>query len=142
MARKSVAAKTVQPVISLPKKIPEPPEHLTERQGEIWRLVMASPVGDMLTSDGFPLLVEYARCITHCDRVAQQIDEFDDGWLADDEGLKRLDLLMKMQDRLQNRIGALATKLRITPQSRALNTTATTISTKGSKRKPWQFEND
>lgn len=142
MARKSLEAKNVQAVISLPKKIPEPPTNLTGDQGELWRMVMASPAGDMITQDAFPVLSEYCRCITFADTVAVELNKFDPSWAIEDDGLERWNRLLAMQDRLSGRISSLATKLRITPQTRVWKQTAGSIANKSAKRKPWQFEGD
>lgn len=142
MSRKSTAAKAVAPVVTLPKKIPEPPKHLTADQGQIWRLVMAAPAGDMVTPDSYPVLAEYCRLVVQSNQVAAELDEFDPDWATDDEGLRRWETLLKMHDRIVGRIVSVATKLRITPQTRTQQATAGTISRKGGGRKPWQFEND
>ena len=46
-----------------------------------------------------PLLEMYVRPIVNARIIAEQIAAFDPAWLADDDGLKRYDDLMKMAER-------------------------------------------
>lgn len=141
MARKSASDKAVAPVVSLPLRLPDPPKNLSVAQSEIWKLVIASRSGDMIAPEAYPVLVEYCRSITAADMIAEQIDHFDPLWIAEDDGLKRWDKLLGMQDRVSAKVASLATKLRITPQTRIHKEKAGTIASKGGgQRKPWQYE--
>lgn len=135
--RKSAAQLSVAAVTDL-TQIPPPPEHITEVQGEVWRMVMASDAGTMIHTEAYPVLVEYCRSIEKADMLAKQIEKFDPNWIADDEGLRRYDKLLSMQDRLSRTITSLGVKLRITPSTRyQANTAARKVGTAGSGRKPW-----
>lgn len=120
---------------------PDPPPCLTPDQAATWRTVVASRAGDMLPPEAHPVLVEYCRSVASADAVAAQLDGFDLETVATDDGLKRWDKLLGMQDRVAAKVAALATKLRMTPQSRIRATAAGRIGAKGGgQRKPWQTE--
>ena len=138
--RKSGAALSVVPATIGLEVLPSPPEHLTDAQSAIWRMVMASRGGDLIAVEAYPVLVEYCRLVDGANQVAEQLAEFDPEWAKADEGLKRWDKLLGMQDRLTGRITSVATKLRLTPQSRYVPHAAGRHAERGEKRRPWESE--
>lgn len=140
--RKSASALAIADPVQELERIPEPPSYLTPYQEDIWRLVMASRGGDLIAPESFPVLVEYCRAVSGANQVAAQLDEFDPEWSKDDEGLKRWDKLLAMQDRLAAKVAMLAGKLRLTPSSRVQAISAGRHADKGAKRKPWEVEDD
>ena len=138
--RKSAAALAVAEPVQELQKLPEPPSYLTPEQEDVWRLVVASRGGDLIAPESFPVLVEYCRQVISANQVAAQLDSFDPEWSKDDEGLKRLDKLLAMQDRLAGKVASLAAKLRLTPSSRVQAISAGRHADKGAKRKPWEFD--
>ncbi len=139
--RKAQAALSVAQVTEL-KQIAKPPKHLTTTQSDIWRVVMASSAGDYIQAEAYPVLVEYCRAVENADRIAKEIEEFDFSWSREDDGLKRLDKMLQMHDRIQGKIAALSVKLRLTPSTRVHPETAGTSERHASKRKPWQFDGE
>ncbi len=137
--RKSKASLTVAPVTEL-RQIPEPPEQLTPKQGELWRTVMASSAGGFIKVEAHPVLIEYCRAATNGDMVASELNRFDPSWAQDDEGLQHWNKLLQIQDRVQGRVASLAVKLRLTPSSRVRPETAGRAERNHSGKKPWQFE--
>lgn len=137
--RKSAAALAVAEPVQELQKLPEPPSYLTPEQEDVWRLVVASRGGDLIAPESFPVLVEYCRQVISANQVAAQLDAFDPEWAKDDEGLKRWDKLLAMQDRLAGKVASLAAKLRLTPSSRVQAISAGRHADKGAKRKPWEF---
>ena len=122
-------------------KLPPPPKHLTEAAGDTWRMVMASRSSEMIEPEAYPVLVEYCRSIEQADKIASEIGRFDASWLTDDDGLKRYDKLLAMQDRLTKVITSTAVKLRLTPSTRFDSGTAGRVGAKkGGTQKPWQIE--
>ena len=105
-----------------------------------WRLVVASRGGDLIAPESFPVLVEYCRQVISANQVAAQLDAFDPEWAKDDEGLKRWDKLLAMQDRLAGKVAMIAGKLRLTPSSRVQAISAGRNADKGAKRKPWEYD--
>lgn len=138
--RKSAAALAVAEPVQELQKLPEPPSYLTPEQEDVWRLVVASRGGDLIAPESFPVLVEYCRQVISANQVAAQLDAFDPEWAKDDEGLKRWDKLLAMQDRLAGKVASLAAKLRLTPSSRVQAISAGRHADKGAKRKPWEFD--
>src|SRR4051812_44557753 len=114
--RKSAASLAV--VTSLPGQRPEPPAELTAEQAEEWRAVGATRRADWFSGNNQELLVAYCRHIVLTRRVSEQIDRFDPAWMADDDGLKRFDKLGAMLERHTRTIASLATRMRLTQQSR------------------------
>jgi hypothetical protein len=67
--------------------------------------------------------------------------DFTIGWAVSEEGLKRWNTLLLMQDRVQARLSSLATKLRISPQTRTHKDRAGTIFQDHTDApRPWNFE--
>lgn len=131
--RTSSAELQIAPVVHL-RPIPKAPEHLTESQSDIWCLVMNSRAGELITPESYPVVVEYCRAVVAADQVAQELDEFKPEWRKTDEGLRRWDKLLAMQDRLAGKIASLAVKLRITPSTRVHPEKAGT-----NARKDWEI---
>lgn len=142
MSRKSLEAKSVSAVIELTRKLPEPPEILTEEQADTWRLVINSCAGDMISPESYPILVEYCRSISAANAIAKQLDSFDPGWIDEADGLLRWDKFLSIQNRVSARMVSLATKLRITPQVRIHKEKAGLAAAKSGKPRPWQFESE
>lgn len=138
--RKSAASLAVAEPVQELQKLPEPPSYLTPEQEDVWRLVVASRGGDLIAPESFPVLVEYCRAVISANQVAAQLDAFDPEWAKDDEGLKRWDKLLAMQDRLAGKVASLAGKLRLTPSSRVQAVSAGRNADKGAKRKPWEYD--
>ena len=136
--RKSAASLAVAPVETEFNRLPEPPSYLTPEQEDIWRVVVASRGGDLIAPESFPVLVEYCRSVISANQVAAQLDAFDQEWSKDEDGLKRWDKLLAMQDRLSRNVASLAAKLRLTPSSRVQAISAGRNADKGAKRKPWE----
>lgn len=139
--RKSAASLAVAVVADNElSRLPDPPSYLTPEQDDLWRLVISSRGGDLIQPESFPVLVEYCRAVTASNQVAAQLDAFDPEWSKDEEGLKRWDKLLAMQDRLSRNVASLGAKLRLTPSSRVQAISAGRHADKGPKKKPWEFE--
>lgn len=137
--RKSADAAAITPVVHLPGKWPEPPAELTEKQGELWRVIVATKPHDWFGPDTYPLLVEYVRTVGAAQVIAIAIEEFKPEWLADEEGLKRFERLSRLQDAKAATLARLATKMRLSQQSRYSEKAAHTAASRaGGGAKPWQ----
>lgn len=134
MPRKSLAA-----VATLPVKRdlrPEPPEHLTPAQADLWRTITEAKSADWFAVEALPLLEAYVRAIEQHRRISDAVDAFS-GDLSDPDMIKALNKLHAMQERQANLIQSLATKMRLTQQSRWQPSTAAVKSeAKGSR--PWE----
>ncbi len=139
--RKSSAELSVAPVSSLLSQPPKPPEHLSKQASDIWRMVMTSRSKKMIEAESYPVLVEYCRSITRADFVSKEIDRFEQVWLTSDEGLKRYDKLISIQDKLTKTINSCAVKLRLTPSTRFHSETAATIvANDNTGQNPWDYD--
>lgn len=136
--RKSAASIAVSVVDVKLDAFPSPQSYLNPEQDEIWRTVIASRGGDLIAPESYPVLVEYCRAVIGSNQVAAQLDSFSPEWAKDEEGLKRWDKLLAMQDRLAKTVASLAAKLRLTPSSRVQAISAGRNADKGQKRKPWE----
>jgi hypothetical protein len=117
---------------------------LTQEQAEEWRAVVGTKPADWFTRDNQAMMVDYCRHIVLGRRIAEQIDRFDPAWMADDEGLKRFDKLGAMLERHTRTIASLATRMRLTQQSRynaqSANTAASRSDGASGARRPWEFQ--
>ncbi|MGL4477384.1 MAG: hypothetical protein ACRCVK_03965 [Aeromonas veronii] len=95
-----------------PARLPEPPEHMTDEQGLIWRTVMASPIAAVIRPEAHPILEEYCRAAVNARRIATLIEGLDD-----DSSIEDFDKLLNMQARAQRAMSSLAEKLRLTPST-------------------------
>jgi hypothetical protein len=105
--------------------VPEPlvrtlaaPDDLTDGEKSFWRTIVESKPSDWFTADTGPLLAQYVRHATSANSIAVQLREFDPGWLKTDEGLKRYETLTRIADKESRALSTIATKLRLTPQSK------------------------
>jgi hypothetical protein len=100
-------------------KRPEPPVELTEKQIEIWKLVVSSEPQDYFNSEALRgLLADYCRHRESANMVSLVIESFKGEWLKSNEGAKRYKALLQMRDIETRAAAGLATKLRLTNQSR------------------------
>lgn len=137
--RKSAAALSV--VAGAIDGRPLPPKDLTKFQKDLWeRTVAGEPLDQFRTATLQQLLKEYVRHAETAHILAGQIETFDPAWMADEDGLKRYDTLLKMRDRETKAIGDKATKLRLTNQSRYTpQAAATAAKNTGGRAKPWEM---
>lgn len=111
-----------------------PPEGLTDEQAQVWRAVVESRSADFFSEDSAPLLEEYCRVVVMCRLLAVEIEA---GVAGGDAGA--LKALLDMRDKESRRMASLATKLRLTNQSRYTPQSAATAAKKGGGGKVWQF---
>ncbi len=120
-------------------KIPPPPKHLSARAGETWRMIMASRAAEMVEPEAYPVLVEYCRSIEQSDVVAEQVKAFKVAGFSTEEGLRRYDKLIMLQEKLTRAITSTAVKLRLTPSTRFDANTAARVGAKSIEaKKPWE----
>jgi hypothetical protein len=121
----------------------EPPEGTPERVAKIWRdTVRAEPAGFFKTTATQALLEDYCRQRAVTNEMADLINEFDPAWLAEAKGMRRYEWLCKMQRMASKAAMDLATKLRLTNQSRYEKDTAATaarveVEEKDDDASPW-----
>jgi hypothetical protein len=138
MPRKSASALAV--VSSVADYRPPPPESLTTEQAGEWVAVVGRMPSGWFTRETHELLASYCRHVTSARMLAKLIDAFRPEWLTDPDGVVRLDKLAKMRDREVRAMSSLATRMRITQQSRYRGeTTATKVAKEPvTGRRPWE----
>lgn len=130
MARKSLAD-TGTRVARLPSARLAPPADLSEREAEIWRAVVETKPAEWFAPDSAPLLKEYVRAVVTCDRLAGTVEQ------AFKSGVPSKSLL-DMRDKESRRSASLATKLRLTQQSRYRPDRAATADKQANGARPWE----
>jgi len=120
---------------------PEPPADLTERQAEIWREIVSSEDPNFFDTGALrALLSGYCRHRDAAEGISKIINLFDPAWLKANEGAKRYKDLLKMRDLETRAATSLATKLRLTNQSRYNEKTAATAARNAPKKAlPWEM---
>jgi hypothetical protein len=133
--RESLASLEIPSVVGLPER-PEPLSHLTAEEAEEWRNIVATKPADWFMRDAQPVLAAYCQAIVmHRElmgiwRARQALDA--------PEKLLGLKDLVSMVNKTANLVAQLATKLRLTPQSRYNPRSASTANSKPDGRKLWQ----
>jgi hypothetical protein len=145
MPRKSAAALAVAQVVSpTERKRLVAPAHISDAERSVWLEVVNDQPADAFSPTHIPLLELYCRHVVQARVIADQIANFEPSWLNDDEGLKRYDRLLAMNEREGRAASSLATRLRITRQAIDQQTVARGLTKDSKKRKPWELalEND
>ena len=112
----------------------EPPDCLTDDQAQVWRETVTARAADYFQPDVAPLLEEYCRVVVMCRALALQVE----GLMAGDED-GNLEKVLRLRDMESKRLTSIATKLRITNQSRYNPLSANTAAKKGGGGGVWQF---
>lgn len=129
MARRSSLAV----VPSSPRTLVAAPAGLTAAEADLWDVVVESKPSEWFGDDSLQLLKEYVRAATMCDRLDARIK-----LLEAKELIADVRLVLDMRDKEAKRAAMLATKLRLTQQSRYTPQAAATANNRASGRRPWQ----
>ena len=122
--RKSAAALSIIPAATSFR--PKPPEHLTSVQAAEWRAIVARLPPTWFSRETHGLLIAYCRHFGNAKKVAEQLDAVRGECLRDPEGLAVFDKLSRLLEREQRAMSSLATRLRLTQQSRFRSEAAAT----------------
>ena len=136
MARQSTASLSV--VRASPDSRLAPAAGLDEQEIELWRDVVNTKPADWFADDSAPLLKEYVRAAVMCDRLDLQIKAA----MAGGDEVETAAVMkgyLDMRDKESKRVLSIATKLRLTQQSRYTPQAASTANKKASGARPWQF---
>jgi hypothetical protein len=132
--RKSASELSVVRPLSV--ELPEPPANYSDEQSATWSQILASKPADWWDAGTLPLLDAYVRAITEHGRITDLIERMHP--LAGFDEFKEYDQMQRTQDRLQSQMARLATKMRLSQQSkygaRGADGAASRASSKG---KPW-----
>jgi phage terminase small subunit len=100
----------------LPGRRPSPPRHLNEEQKDIWRRVVNAMRADWFTPENEPLLIAYVSTIHHTEKCAEELNRAIEAGISGD--IELFNRLTTIHARLATQMAALATKLRLTQQSK------------------------
>lgn len=115
------------------------PTHLSDAEISVWVQVVNDQPASSFTPTHSPMLEQYCRHIVQARIIADMIMNFEQSWANDDEGLKRYDKLLAMQEREGRAASSLATRLRITRQAIDQQTVARSQINAPKGRKPWEL---
>jgi hypothetical protein len=125
--------------VSHERRLPAP-AHISEAELTVWLEVVNDQPASAFTATHAPLLELYCRHIVQARILADELTNFDRAWMADDEGLKRYDRLLSMNERESRAASSLATRLRITRQAvEHPATVGTSLKNQSKARKPWEL---
>ena len=120
-----------------------PTATMSDAEMSVWAEVVNDQPAGAFTATHAPLLEMYCRHVVNNRIIADEILGFDRAWLADDDGLKRYDTLLKLSERESRAASSLATRLRITRQAVDHNTVARSlVNNKSQARKPWELAHE
>lgn len=135
MARKSSAALSI--VAGSIDGRPKAPDDLTEEQQAIWDRTVASEAADTFRTAALQqLLREYCRAVSTAAWLSRKVEMAMRGEL--ELTVHEFDALSRSRDREAKALGAFATKLRLTNQSRYTPQAAATAARKASEVKLWE----
>jgi hypothetical protein len=136
--RKSAASLSII-AARLPGERPEPLDDLTDEQAEEWlKIVNRMPV-DWFTVETWSVLAQLCRHICFARMIGMELSRFDPRLLHGEAGVDKFDKLTKIHEREGRAISSLATRLRLTPQSRYDVQKAHTAVKNTPIEKPWQL---
>ena len=117
-----------------------PSAHLSDAEQLVWCRVVGDQPASAFTEVNRDMLDAYCQHVVMAQVMDDEIKAFDRAWLADSDGLKRYDTLLKMREREVRSASSLATRLRITRQAMAdPKTVGRANSSMGRSRKPWEL---
>ncbi len=135
--RKSAAELGVIP--GIPQR-PEPPDEHTPQQAEEWREIVDRMPVNWFRREIHPLLCSYCRHVTNARHIAGLIEAAHDLDIGDRKALMRFNRLLGMQERQSSALMGLATRMRLTNQSRYTASSAATAAKGGTTGKPlWEI---
>jgi hypothetical protein len=115
------------------------PAHISDAERSVWLEVVNDQPASAFSATHAPLLELYCRHVVNARVIADELAQFERAWLADDDGLKRYDRLLAMNEREGRAASSLATRLRITRQAVDQQTIARSIVNEPKTRKPWEL---
>jgi hypothetical protein len=137
--KSSAELATISPVEINPETRLMPFLHLSDAERHVWLEVVNDQPANAFTQVHAPLLETYCRHVVLGRILSYEIANFDRGWLADDEGLKRYDKLLAMHEREGRASYSLATRLRITRQAIHELTVGRQNANQSKSKKPWEI---
>ena len=128
-------------VTALPVRLLAAPDDLSAEQAEVWGQVVATKPSDWWDAGSVPLLAAYCRAVVESRKVSALVESMSADMLLLDDGLSRYKELRKIQAALSGEMTSLATKMRLTQQSRYNAKNSDTAARRGGgPAKPWHHD--
>ncbi len=108
-----LAVATSADVIAIERALP--PADLTDEQVDVWRIIVNRMPADWFPAETHPLLVQYCRHTIRARRLAQLLDNMEKSQEVD---IKEYRDLLRSEEEQSRALASLATKLRISQQTR------------------------
>ena len=123
---------------------PGAPYHLTDEAAEVWEATVQRMPANWFPAETWPTLAAYCSHAVTFRKLAAEVGRFErePGWMRDDEGCKRFDLLTRMREREGRAMIACARSLRIAKSSQMRAETAGRAARDAGTggRRLWEFE--
>jgi hypothetical protein len=129
---------TLRPAVHANQRL-DAPKHLSEAERGVWIELVNDQPADAFTVTHIPALEAYCRHVVFGRVIADELAQFDRAWLADADGLKRYDTLLKSHERETRAASSQATRLRITRQSLDHGVVARKVVNMPRVAKPWEI---
>ena len=112
MTRSSAESKLVQPAAMVPLMKPQPPEDMSREAAEEWKKICRSLPHDWFTEEMWPVLASHCQNIVTLKKITAELNKVNDL-----QGRAFMNL-SRLQMQYADLVSRIATKLRLTPQSR------------------------
>ena len=120
-------------------KRPDPPDDLTEAQASIWRKIVSGEPPNFFASQTTRDLLKHLCCHGDTiDQITKTINSFRTEWLRSTEGAKMYEKYLGMRSNETRAFSLIATRLRLTNQSRYTPKAAATAERNAMKVRPWE----
>lgn len=120
---------------------PDAPKDLTKFQKSEWKAIVDRMPADWFTRETHGLLRQYLVHAENSTKLTTLVNEYNVDLVITPDGIEMFEKLTKMLEREGRAMSSLATRLRLTQQSRYNPATANVASTKaGVAKKPWEYE--
>lgn len=132
---------SVATVTPMPLRMVQPPADLSPEECDVWARVTATKPSEWWDAGSVPLLAQYCRATVQSQLVGELVDSTGKAMLTDPDELGRYKELRKIQAALSGELTSLATKMRLTQQSRYNAKNSDTAARKGGgPAKPWHHD--
>lgn len=132
----AAATAGIVPEATLPTARLDPPQQLGVREAAEWQAIVARLGAAWLPREAHALLTAYCNIVVQLNDVHQALAAFGSNLPEDEQGWARYKELTELRNKLVRSLASLATKLRLTPQTRVNRYAAGTQAHRRADRPP------